>query len=122
MAVRPQFRAYVEDLFSGLSGAEVRSMFGGLGIFVDGVMIAVGTSDGDVALKADEITIPEFKAAGATEWLYTKKSGQTVGMGYWFVPDGVADDADEFRLWATAAIEVAFRADALKPPARRRRR
>ena len=38
-------------------------MFGGAGIFADGMMIAL-VADGVIYLKADEETVPRFEAEG----------------------------------------------------------
>ena len=44
-------------------------MFGGAGIFADGLMIAL-VADGVIYLKADEQTIPAFEREGSRRSLY----------------------------------------------------
>lgn len=119
MAVSPEFVAHVEDLFSVVPDTNIRRMFGGVGIFRHGLMYGLGTSDGAVALKADEETVPAFKAEGSREWVYEMR-GVPKGMGYWFVPERLFDEPEELKQWALAACEVAMRADAKKPPKQRK--
>ena len=120
MAISAEFASYVEELFSVLPGTQVRKMFGGVGVFRSGVMYGLGTSSGRIALKADEQTIPEFRASDAQEWIYTDKQGRQKGMGYWYAPENMLDDPEAFREWAAKAFDVAVRADAAKPASQRK--
>lgn len=120
MAITAAYVTYLEDLFSGVSGASIRKMFGGVGIFRHGLMFALATSDGKIAFKADEVTIPEYVDAGSSEWVYESKSGKSASMGYWYVPDHLLDNADEFTNWAEKAFDTAVRLDALKPEKQRK--
>jgi DNA transformation protein len=120
MAVSAEFADYLRELFEVVPGTEVRRMFGGLGAFRHGLMYALGTSQGRLAFKADERTIPEFEAEGCSEWVHMRATGREVRMGYWYAPERLLDDPEDFREWALAAYDAAIRADARKPPAQRK--
>ena len=99
----------IADLFSGLGPVSIRRMFGGKGIYFEGVIIAVELR-GELRLKADAETAPDFAAAGCTQWVYpNRKSGKPVPMPYWSVPDGALDDPDEMTPWAKKAFEAGKR-------------
>ena len=51
---------YIAELFAAFGPVKVRRMFGGAGLFVDGLMIGL-VGDGVIYLKADEHTIPAFE-------------------------------------------------------------
>ena len=53
----------IGELFREFGPVSVRRMFGGAGIFVDGLMIGL-VSDGVIYLKADAETIPAFEREG----------------------------------------------------------
>ena len=53
----------IGELFREFGPVSVRRMFGGAGIFVDGLMIGL-VSDGVIYLKADGETIPAFEREG----------------------------------------------------------
>ena len=53
----------LKELFREFAPVSVRRMFGGQGVFVDGLMIGL-VSDDVIYLKADEDTIPGFKLQG----------------------------------------------------------
>ncbi len=55
----------ISDLFAGLGPVSIRRMFGGKGIYFDGVIIAVELR-GELMLKGDAIVAPDYEAAGAS--------------------------------------------------------
>lgn len=120
MALSAEFLEHLKDRFSVVQGASIRKMFGGVGIFRRGLMFALATDDGRVALKADAKNVPAFEAEGMEEWTYPHKSGKQMSMGYWYAPERLFDDDDELKAWSMAAFEAALRADAKKPAARRK--
>ncbi len=99
----------IADLFAGLGPVAVRRMFGGKGIYHGGLIVAVEVR-GEMRLKADAVSAPDFAAAGAVQWTYEGKAGQPVRMPYWSVPDQALDDPDEMARWVRLAYEAALRA------------
>jgi DNA transformation protein len=108
---------YIRELFAGFGPVSVRRMFGGAGIFADGLMIGL-ISGGEVFLKADQSTIPAFQSEGSGPFEYGAK-GRRVAMSYWRLPDRLFDDVDELGQWARKAYAAAQRASAPKPPRRK---
>lgn len=105
MALDPE---QIQELFSVFGRVSVRRMFGGAGIFADGLMIGL-ISDGDIFLKADAQTIPNFEAEGMAAFTYGAKRRRVV-MSYWRMPDRLLDDPDELAKWARGAFGTAQRA------------
>lgn len=120
MAISEEYRTYLEDLFSVMPDVTIRRMFGGVGIFRHGLMFALSPGAGGLAFKVDGQTIGRFREAESSEWVYETPSGQSKGMGYWYAPERVLEDEEEFRTWALEAFEAACRIDAGKPPAQRK--
>ena len=120
MGLQPEFIAWIEDLFSVVPGTTIRKMFGGAGIFRNGLMYGLATSDGRISLKADEITIGEFLAENCEEWQYERKNGKITTMGYWYMPERLSEESEELLDWSLKAYEVAIRADRKKPPSQRK--
>ena len=50
----------IRDLFFAFGPVTVRRMFGGAGIYADGMMFAL-VADGVIYLKADEQNVPAFE-------------------------------------------------------------
>lgn len=102
--------ADIADLFAGLGTVSVRRLFGGKGIYHDGVIVAIEIRD-ELMLKADAESAPDFEAAGCRQWTYTgSRHGKVVAMPYWTVPESALDDPDEMAIWARRAYEAGLRA------------
>jgi DNA transformation protein len=113
---RPADFTHIAELFAAFGPVAVRRMFGGAGIFADGLMIGL-VSDGVVYLKADEHSIPAFAREGMGPFTYGK-GGKRVVMSYWRMPAQLYDDPDELARWAAEALSAARRATA-SPRAKR---
>lgn len=112
------------ELLSGSrpGSARARRMFGGHGLYVDGLFVAI-LSDEQLYLKADEATRAEFEAAGCQPFRYAKSGGETVVMSYWTAPEQAMDSPEAMAPWLRLALASALRAAAAKAaaPARRPR-
>jgi DNA transformation protein len=107
----------LKELFSAFGPISIRRMFSGAGIYAEGTMFAL-VADGDLYLKADEETVPAFRAAGAGPFAYSAKGRQVV-LSYWRLPDRLLDEPEELAEWARAALRAAQRAAANRPPRRK---
>lgn len=100
----------IRDLFDSLGEVTIRRMFGGKGIYHQGVILALEVG-GDILLKADVESAPEFARAGARQWVYDGKArSKPVAMPYWSIPDAALDDPDEMAQWVRLAWAAALRA------------
>ena len=97
----------IKELFEGLGPVTIRKMFGGKGVYHNGLIIGVEIRN-EVLLKADSVSAPDFEAAGANRWAYDGK-GRPVHMPYWSIPESAVDDAEELGVWARKAYEAALR-------------
>jgi|EP01132_Coremiostelium_polycephalum_P011790 DNA transformation protein len=97
----------IHDLFSGLGPVTIKRMFGGKGIYHNGLIIALEVAD-EILLKADAISAPDFEAAGCRRWTYEGKS-KIVDMPYWSIPADAFDDPDVMTEWARRAYEASLR-------------
>lgn len=105
MAVSPDFRAFVEDQLGRVVSVRSRPMFGGLGLYSGDRFF--GVVDDDVLyFKVDDDTRPRYRRRGMRPF----EPMGTPMNGYWQVPAGVIEDAEELESWAREAIEVASRA------------
>jgi DNA transformation protein len=99
----------LRDMFAGLGTIQIKRMFGGKGIYYKGLITAL-VVQGEVLLKADAISAPEFEAAGARQWTYESRKGKSAAMPYWSIPDNAIDDPDELAIWVRKAYEASIRA------------
>lgn len=98
----------VADIFASFGPVKCRRMFGGFGIYADGVMFALG-GFGEIYLKADEALAARLEAEGSKPFAYEGK-GRIISLGYWSIPPGRLDDPDLVAEVARPALDVARRA------------
>ncbi|GAB5416069.1 MAG: TfoX/Sxy family protein [Crocinitomicaceae bacterium] len=106
MAVNKDFAQFVQDQLSEFGAVEFKSMFGGIGIFKDGVMFAKIGGD-KFRLKVDESNKKQFEDRGMKPFHSEKKKK---GMPYWEVPQDVLEDRTELTKWANQSFEIALNA------------
>ena len=114
MAVNPQTLQFVEDQLAGVGPVTIRRMFGGAGVFADGLMFAL-IADEVLYFKVDDQSKPAFEAEGSEAFTYETKTERNSIMSYWRVPEWLFDDADEMTAWGNEALAAARRAAAKKP-------
>ena len=101
------FVELLKDNLRGLGPVSVRRMFGGAGVYADGVMFGL-VADDTLYLKVDDLTKSAFEAEGLAAFVYEGR-GKTIAMSYWRIPERLLDDPDEMRSWARTALGVAGR-------------
>ena len=83
-------------------------MFGGAGLYRDGVMFAM-LDDDVVYFRVDDALEADLKAQGSVPWSYSmKRDGAVRDMGYWRMPETAADDPDEAVAIAKRAFAAAI--------------
>lgn len=96
--------AFVRDLFRELSAISTRKMFGGLGIYSEGVIFAIIGPEETLLIKARGQLAEDLAAEGCEQWSYDGKSGKPSVMPYWSLPDAALDDPDEACAWARRSL------------------
>lgn len=110
---------HLHDLFSAFAPITMRAMFGGHGVYRDGLILGIVIDD-VLYLKVDDATRATFEAAGCAPFMYQAK-GKTVPMSYLNVPDEALDSPQDFRPWAQRAWDAALRKPPLKKKAAKKR-
>ena len=108
------FVKYVaEDLLTGLGPVKTRSMFGGHGLYFDGLFFAL-EANGKIYFKVDSSSLKDYEEAGSEPFRYSAKDKTQVTMSYWTVPDEVLENHEQAVEWATKAVQVARKAKSKK--------
>ncbi len=104
LRVSQGFRDYVLEQLGGVPRLLPRAMFGGVGLYSDGVFFGILAAD-LLYFKVGSSNEASYRAAGMTPFKpFADRPGT---MSYWQVPVGVMEDAGELVVWARTAIEVA---------------
>jgi DNA transformation protein len=106
------FVDYVMELFGPFGTVGARRMFGGLGVYLDGLMFAIVSED-TLYLKADEMNRVEFEQAGCEIFGYARKGKRTT-LGFFRAPEEAMESPELMLPWARTAYAAALRTNAKK--------
>ena len=90
-------------------------MFGGQGIFHQGLMFAL-IADGKLYLKADDDNRAAFEVEGCERFGYFRQ-GREYRLSYYRAPQEFYENPAACRRWARSAFDAALR----QPPPKRKR-
>ena len=103
---------HLNDVFRLFGPIEVRRMFGGYGVYREGLMFGL-VSDETLYLKADAENAPQFRKLGLTQFEYHRK-GRATKLSYYAAPETVMEDCTEAARWGQLSFEAALRGLAAK--------
>lgn len=107
-----EFVDYVVGLMAGWAAVSVRRMFGGYGLYREGLMFALIVDD-ELFIKTDAENLARLERAGSRPFVYQNKS-RTVQLSYWSAPPASLDSPAEMGEWCQSAYGAALRAKAAK--------
>lgn len=99
----------VGDLLADVSGITSRAMFGGWGIYRDGIFFAL-IAEGRLYFKVDDQTVDEYTSRGSQAFVYAAPGGKQLVMSYYQLPEAIMDDRSAVARWVDQAVAVAKRA------------
>ena len=122
MANSKEFLAHVLEMMQPAGRASARAMFGGHGVYLDGLI--VGIVDDDVLyLKTDAETRATFVAQELEPFRYTTRTGEVHVTSYYRPPDEALERSAAMHEWLRLALSAALRsANRKKPKAPPRKR
>ena len=103
-----EFTDYLQEVFEPFGPIAARRMFGGYGIYHDGIMFAL-VADDMLYMKADDANAHYFEEKGLSQFEYPK-ANKMVKLSYYQAPEEIMEDPVEAAIWARRSFEVALRA------------
>jgi len=111
MAFSKSYRDFVVEQLERIAPVTAKSMFGGVGLYTQGLFFALIAED-RLYFKVDDTTRPDFERLGMEPF---RPFGEENAMGYYEVPADVLEDVAQLEPWMRKAIEVATKAIQAKP-------
>jgi len=106
------------ELLAPLGSTRARRMFGGYGLYVDDLCIALIIRD-VLYLKVDDAHRAHFQQAGCEPFTYAGKHDEVHVMSYYTVPGEAMESPAEMTPWSRLALAAAVAARAAKAPKRK---
>ena len=93
------FHEYVmSEVFRDIDGIASRHMFGGWGIYKEGVFFAL-IGDGQLYFKVGGSNQSDYEKYGSEPFVYTGHNGKDVILSYWQLPTEIMEGKDELVKW-----------------------
>lgn len=99
---------FLQEVFADFGAITARKMFGGYGLYHQGLMFAL-VADDALYLKADADNVSHFQALQLPPFQFNK-NGKLVTMSYYQAPDDIMDDTELAAVWARRSFDAALRA------------
>ena len=101
MTVRGKYMDGILDLLSPVEEAVSRAMFGGVGLLIDGLMLAIISGKDQFLFKVDALNQVDFEKAGS--FAFRPGANKEITMSYYEVPIEVLEIQEVLVGWAWKA-------------------
>lgn len=101
------FADYIVEITQSIGPVYSKRMFGGYGIFLEGLMFGL-IADKTLYLKLDKESKNDFTAIGLEAFSYNK-NGKEMKMSYFQAPEEALEDLEVMNFWANKAYSAALR-------------
>ena len=112
ISMQNEYCQFVMDSLSNFGSVSVRKMFGGYGVYFQGLMFGLIANE-HLYFKVDDSNRADFEKAHSHAFTYQAKN-KTMSLAYWLVPAEVLEEPEQLYFWAKKAHHVAFTAAAAK--------
>jgi DNA transformation protein len=112
MSVSTQYLEYVLEQFASFTPVTSRRMFGGVGLYAEGLFFAL-IGDDTLYFKVDDSNRADYLARRSQPFR-PFADDPTYSMNYFQLPEDVLEDTSELREWTRKSLAVAASASAAK--------
>lgn len=102
------FITHIIEMLQDFGTVRSRAMFGGYGLYREGVMFAL-VADGILYVKADDDNRKRFEQRGMQRFGYTRR-GRMYYMSYYTVPESALEEPEILADWTGEGYAAALRA------------
>ena len=95
----------VHDLLKHIPGITSRAMFGGWGIYKNGLIFAI-IADGELYFKVNDINRGDFEKADSHPFTYSQGNHKPTTMSYWNLPEEVMENEEKLSKWVDRSIRA----------------
>lgn len=113
MRVKSNLAGYVKEQLAFLGRLSTRSIFGGIGVFIDERLLGI-VMDDKLYLHTDPSNLEEYERRGMPQFKPYPNAFDHLTTDHHQVPAEVLDDAEELKRWAERALKAAIESARVK--------
>ncbi len=98
---------YIVEILSPYGEIRARSMFGGYGVYKNGIIFALIVDD-ELYFKVNSSNRSQYEELDSEPFIYNAK-GKKVTMSYWKVPMEILEDEDQIGNWLEQSYEISLK-------------
>ena len=117
MPVSDSYREYVLEQLAEAGLVTAKKMFGGVGLYLNGLFFAL-IADDRLYFKANDTTRSDYEAVGMGP--FQPYDDKPYTMQYYEVPVEILEDRVDLCIWAKKALAVARQSTAAAKPRKKR--
>lgn len=95
----------LEEIMPDVPGITSRGMFGGFGLYKNGVIFGLIIQD-QLYFKVNDSTREDYLSRGSKAFSFDKKNKKMISLNYYEVPSEIMEDRNEIVIWIEKAYEV----------------
>ena len=109
MKTKSTYLEYIlNDAMDGIEGVTAKAMFGGYGLYKDGIVFGI-LADDELYFKVDDRNRAEYEKRGSRPFTYQGKNRKTIALSYWEVPAEILEDREVLSGWVEASVAASRR-------------
>ena len=101
------YTKFILELLSPYGSFTARSMFGGYGIYMNGIIVAIIAND-ELYFKVDSTNQQQYEELDSTPFSY-KTKGKKAVMSYWKVPIEILEEEKQLEKWIEQSFEISLK-------------
>jgi len=96
----------IEDLLGDVVALSARAMFGGFGLYLDGVIVGI-IYQGELYLKVDQSLKSKYETLDSKQFIY-QSAGKKVALPYMAVPADILEDKERLLDSLQESLQVSL--------------
>jgi DNA transformation protein len=93
----------VHDLLGEIPGITSRGMFGGFGIYQNGMIFAI-IAEGRLYFKVGEGNRLDYESRGSKPFTYQMPGKKPMAMSYWELTEEIMENREKLGIWVAKAV------------------
>ena len=107
-AIREYNEYVLRDVLGHIEGVTSRAMFGGYGLYLNGVIFGIITAPDELRFKVGDSNRAQYEEWGSTPFVFIgkKRGSKPMVMQEYLVPEEIQEDREKVKEWLLQSVEL----------------